>query len=184
MEKSATAIAWILLPLLLPVSCFSQAREAITAEFSGTNGIEWSVDDMGGIPASFAAGGRKPFLLIEAAGKASDLTGEVWLWVETVFSDDRRVAPADSRNYTVQFREDETLNVKADCNLKGGSYSSSPGDQRLSIAITHSTMAACPEGSLESEFERGLSAATSYFIKDGDLYLNLKFDSGTMRFSK
>lgn len=104
--------------------------------------------------------------------------------METVYSDDRRVVPADSRNYTVQFREDETLNVKADCNLKGGSYSSSPGDKRLSIAITHSTMAACPEESLENEFERELSAATSYFIKDGELYLDLEYDSGTMRFSK
>ena len=45
-------------------------------------------------------------------------------------------------------------------------------------------MAACPEGSLEEEFVRGLSAATIYFIQEGDLYLDLKYDSGTMRFSK
>jgi hypothetical protein len=45
-------------------------------------------------------------------------------------------------------------------------------------------MAACPEGSLEDEFVRGLSAAAIYFIKDGDLYIDLKYDTGTMRFSK
>jgi hypothetical protein len=45
-------------------------------------------------------------------------------------------------------------------------------------------MAACPEGSLEDEFVRGLTAAAIYFIKDGDLYIDLKYDSGTMRFSK
>jgi heat shock protein HslJ len=184
MGKIAMATAGVLLALLLPVSCFSEAREKNTAEFSGTEGIEWPVIETGGIAVSAAAGARRPFLILDAAGKASDLTGTVWLWVETVYSDDRRVAPADSRKYTVEFREDETLNVKADCNRKGGSYSSSPGDRRLSIAITHSTMAACPEGSLESEFERELNAAFSYFIKNGDLYLDLKFDSGTMRFSK
>jgi heat shock protein HslJ len=184
MGKTASAAAWVLIPLLLAVPCFSEEREEISAEFSGTDGIEWSGNEMGEITASFAAGGPKSFLKLNAAGKASDLTGAVWLWVETVYSDDLRVAPAESGKYTVEFREDETLNVKADCNRKGGSYSSSPKDQRLSIAITHSTMAACPEGSLESEFERELNAATSYFIKDGELYLDLKYDSGTMRFSK
>jgi len=42
----------------------------------------------------------------------------------------------------------------------------------------------CPAGSLEDEFVRGLSGAATYFIKDGDLYIDLKYDSGTMRFSK
>jgi len=45
-------------------------------------------------------------------------------------------------------------------------------------------MAACPEGSLEDEFVRELSGAAIYFMKDGDLFINLKYDSGTMGFSK
>ena len=92
--------------------------------------------------------------------------------------------PADSKNYTVQFQEDGTLSVKADCNQKGGTYSASTKERRVSIEITHSTMAACPEGSLEDEFVRGLTAAALYFIKDDNLYMDLKYDSGTMRFSK
>ena len=112
------------------------------------------------------------------------LSGTVWQWRQTLYNDDRKFAPSDPENYTVQFRDDGTLSVKADCNQKGGTFSVFPGERRLSIEITHSTMAACPEGSLEDEFVRGLSAATIYFIKDGDLYLDLKYDSGTMRFSK
>jgi heat shock protein HslJ len=114
----------------------------------------------------------------------SEITGTVWQWVQTRYNDDRKVVPADPKNYTVQFREDGTLNVKADCNQKGGTYSASAEEKRLSIEITHSTMAACPEGSLEDEFVRALSAAAIYFIKDGDLYIDQKYDTGTIRFSK
>jgi heat shock protein HslJ len=112
------------------------------------------------------------------------ITGTVWQWVQTQYSDDRKAVPADPKNYTVRFREDGALSVKADCNQKGGTYSASTKERRVSIEITHSTMAACPEGSLEDEFVRGLTAAALYFIKDDNLYMDLKYDSGTMRFSK
>jgi heat shock protein HslJ len=57
-------------------------------------------------------------------------------------------------------------------------------DSTLSIEITHSTMAACPEGSLEDQFVRDLTAGVIYFLKDGDLYIDLKYDSGTMKFTE
>jgi len=90
----------------------------------------------------------------EVTNKETPITGTVWHWVHTLYNDDRKAVPADPQNYTVQFLEDGTLNVKADCNMKGGTWSASPGEKRLSIEITHSTMAACPEGSLEEEFVR------------------------------
>jgi hypothetical protein len=46
-----------------------------------------------------------------------------------------------------------------------------------------STMAACEPGSLEDEFVRNLTAATISFFKDGDLYLDLTADTGTMQFT-
>lgn len=112
------------------------------------------------------------------------VAGNVWQWKQTLYNDDRKAVPTDPQNYTVQFREDGTLNVKADCNQKGGTYSVTEEEKRILIEITHSTMAACPESSLEDEFVRGLSAAAIYFFKDGDLYIDLKYDSGTMRFSE
>jgi heat shock protein HslJ len=110
----------------------------------------------------------------------AEVTGTVWQWKHTLYNDDRKVVPADPKNYTVQFRKDGTLNVKADCNQKGGTYSVE--EKRLSIEITQSTMAACPEDSLDDEFVRGLTAAAIYFINDGDLYIDLIYDTGTMRF--
>jgi len=120
----------------------------------------------------------------EDTERGAKIVGTVWRWVQTQYNDDRKIVPAETGNYTVRFKEDGTLSVRADCNQKGGTYSVAEAENRISIEITHSTMAACPEGSLEDEFVRGLSAASIYFIKNGDLYIDLKYDSGTMRFSK
>jgi len=97
------------------------------------------------------------------------------------FFHDRIQNCPDPHNYTVQFLEEGTLTVKADCNMKGGTYSAE--GKILSIEITHSTMAACSEGSLEDEFVRALSGAAIYFIKDDNLYIDMKYDSGTMKLS-
>lgn len=112
----------------------------------------------------------------------AEITGTVWEWVQTQYNDDKKTVPAEQANYTVQFFQDKSLSVKADCNQKGGSYSIE--DKRLSIEITHSTMAACPDGSLEEDFVRELTAAAIYFFNEEDLFIDLKYDTGTMRFAK
>ena len=183
MGKRVMLAGGVLLLLLSLDSCFVGERAGVASSSPGIEGLQWYLIEVGGAPVSNSAGAQRPFLKNVATGTPT-LTGTVWEWVGTVYNDDRHVAVADPRKYTVQFQGDETLHVKADCNQKGGSYSTSAEDRRLSIEITHSTMAACPEGSLENAFVRGLSAAASYFIKDGDLYLDLKYDSGTMRFHK
>ena len=78
--------------------------------------------------------------------------------------------------------DDGKVNVQADCNVQGGVYSTV--GKRLSIEITHSTMAACEEGSLEEQFVRDLTGGAIFFFRDGDLYIDLKYDTGTMRLSQ
>ena len=43
-------------------------------------------------------------------------------------------------------------------------------------------MAACPEDSLDQQYLASLSNAAVYFFQDGDLFLDLFADGGTMRF--
>jgi heat shock protein HslJ len=127
---------------------------------------------------------RNRFLISAEGAKTEDpqITGPVWQWVQTLYNDGSKAVPVDPQNYTVQFREDRTFNVKADCNLKGGTYSTD--GKRITIQITHSTMAACPEDSMEDEFVRNLRAGAIFFFMDHDLYLDLKYDTGTMKFSE
>jgi len=114
------------------------------------------------------------------AGKQQQLVGPVWRWLHSRYNNDTQAKPDKSDNYTVQFLGNGEVNIKADCNLKGGTYKID--DKRLSIAIVRTTAAACTPNSLEEGFKRDLSAAAIYFFKDNELYIDLKYDSGTMKF--
>ena len=52
-------------------------------------------------------------------------------------------------NYTITFRKDGTLSGKADCNNFTGTYTQTSG---FDITLGASTMAACPEGSLDQQY--------------------------------
>jgi heat shock protein HslJ len=108
------------------------------------------------------------------------LIGTVWKWRQTLYPDDTRVVPANSENYTLKFLSDGKINVRADCNLGGGSYTLRGNE--ISIEITYTTRAACPPGSLEQNYIRDLNAAVVYFFKADVLYFNLKYGVGTMKF--
>ena len=60
--------------------------------------------------------------------------------------------------YTITFREDGTLSGKADCNTFTGTYSQESG---FSIKLGASTMAACPEGSLDQQYLQLLGAVAA-----------------------
>lgn len=110
------------------------------------------------------------------------LVGPVWQWVQTLYNNDTKAMPSRPENYTLQFGTDGTVNVRADCNRKGGTYSLK--DKQIGIEITRSTMAACPDDSLENQFVRDLTGSAVWFMKDGDLYIDIKYDTGTMRLKK
>ncbi len=109
------------------------------------------------------------------------LVGPVWLWQQTLMSNDDQFGPDNPANYTVQFMADGTVAVQADCNRVGGSYTLD--DSAIAIELGPSTLVACPEGSLGDPFVAQLGGAAIYFFQEGDLLLDLQFDSGTMRFS-
>ena len=110
-----------------------------------------------------------------------DIIGSVWQWVRTRYNDCTMMTrPVDAAGYTIQLKSNGTVDVRGDCNRGGGSFNLS--GSKLSIKITHTTMAACPEGSLESKFLRDLNRTGGYLIKNSRLFLNLELDSGTMEF--
>lgn len=109
----------------------------------------------------------------------ADITRVVWKWKQTRYNNDQQAMPADPSNYTIEFMPDGKLHVRADCNRVGGTYSLE--GKRLTIELTHSTRAMCPPDSLDEAFKKDLGAAAIYFFKDGFLYLDLKYDSGTMK---
>jgi heat shock protein HslJ len=85
--------------------------------------------------------------------------------------------------YTVRFGSDGKVALQADCNRGMGSYAVTP-DRRLTPKPIALSRAMCPKGSLSDRFAKEVGRATSYFVKDGDLFLELPVDSGTLRFRR
>ena len=85
------------------------------------------------------------------------------------------------QNYLTTFNEDGALNIVADCNNAMGSYTVE--GTSLTIEMGAMTMAACPPESRSDDFVKYLGSAASYFLKDGNLFLDLMADGGTMEFT-
>lgn len=117
----------------------------------------------------------------DKSAESPSLVDTAWQWVHTRYNNDKRTVPAKPERYTIRFGEGGQIAVKADCNAKGGTYA--VDGKQLSMKVITSTMAACEPGSLEDEFVRNIEAGTNFFFRDGDLYLDLKYDTGTMKFS-
>jgi heat shock protein HslJ len=118
----------------------------------------------------------------DTAGEQPQLIGPRWQWLQSRYNNDTQAVPTKPENYTIQFQEGGEVNIKADCNLKSGTFTEQ--DKRLSITIIRTTAAACEPGSLEQAFVRDLVASVVYFFRDNDLYIDLKYDTGTMKFSQ
>lgn len=102
-----------------------------------------------------------------------------WQWVSTITPVEKVTVP-DPARYTIRLTDGGKVQARFDCNGGGGTYVISEG--RLSFGPLLSTRMACPADSLDGPFMRDLQRVASFFVQDGDLYLELPLDSGTMRF--
>ena len=114
------------------------------------------------------------------APEASEITRIEWKWQQTLYNNDTEVVPDNPDRYTVTFDPDGKIYLRADCNRGGGRYS--VDGKNIVIEVTHTTRAMCPPDSLDQAFIKNLNAARIHFLQQGNLYLDLKYDTGTMKF--
>jgi len=129
------------------------------------------------------ATGAENVPIIPTPPLSASLTGVTWQWVS--FTDPlEQITVEDPSRYTVAFDEAVDgagqLAIKADCNDVAGTYT--VDGSNIGIVTGPSTLAACPEDSLDQQFLASLSNAVIFFFEEGDLFLDLWADSGTMRF--
>lgn len=118
----------------------------------------------------------------KARSKApADVLGITWQWVSTVTPKEKTTVQAPER-YTLLLTDKGKAQVQFDCNRGGGEYQISVG--KLSFSPLMSTRMACPEDTHDALFMRDLSRVASFFVEDGELFLGLPYDSGTLRFRK
>lgn len=109
------------------------------------------------------------------------LTGITWYWQSTLMNDGSEFVPDDRERYTVSFSRDGRVSVRADCNRGVGHHVLN--GRALTMSALVLTKASCPPGSLDRRFLMQLSAVRSFFRRGDLLHLEIKHDSGTMRFS-
>ena len=111
-----------------------------------------------------------------------DVADVTWQWVSFTTPVEQVNVDAPER-YTIRFEPDGRVAVRADCNRGTARYSVS-ADRRIALQPMALTRAMCAPGSLSDRFVKEVGRATSYFLKDGDLFLSLPIDSGTLRFRR
>jgi para-nitrobenzyl esterase len=106
------------------------------------------------------------------------LVGPVWEWTQFAGEDGSSIVPEDPSAYSVQFSEDGSVAIRADCNRGIGTYAATSGSLMISVGAV--TRAFCPEESLGDRYLRDLGFVRTYVIEDGMLYLNLLADAGNL----
>jgi heat shock protein HslJ len=112
---------------------------------------------------------------------ASEIFGVTWQWQSTQTPVEKVTVDTPER-YTLKLGPDGQVDVLADCNRLGGTYTLT--DTHITVALTTSTMAACPPDSLADRFIKELNASAIYFTEGEELLVDLQYDSGTMRFAR
>ena len=126
------------------------------------------------------------FALAACGGQSEgseSIVGTTWKWQSFQDSaDENNITVSDPENYTLTLNEDGTASIKADCNQVSWTYELE-GSSLTFNTLGPSTLAMCPEGSLDTQYLQLLGNTATYVLSDGQLFLNLKFDSGNMVFS-
>jgi len=109
----------------------------------------------------------------------ASLTRVTWGWQASSYSNDTEATPGDPARYTVEFMDDGSVAIKADCNQVQGTYTDD--GSALTVQLGPFTKAACPPDSLDTEFLRDLAAAGTYALDTDSLRIDLTLDSGSMQ---
>jgi heat shock protein HslJ len=80
--------------------------------------------------------------------------------------DSAAFVPDDPSRFTVEFKADGSLGVRADCNQCGGSYTLNGGN--LTVGPLACTLVACPT-THGQEFTSLIDGTTSLEVEDGEL---------------
>ena len=114
-------------------------------------------------------------------GQSDTLVGITWKLQEIQEMNDNTTVIDDPEKHTLEFDPRGKVYIRADCNYGRGIYEI--GGQQLSIEINSLTKAMCPLDSLSEMYIRLLNEATSYVMRDKNLFISYGIDSGILKFS-
>lgn len=120
------------------------------------------------------------FVTVGETTVGPSLTGKAWEWVSTEMNNDTVVKANKPGVFKMTFADTGDVSIKTDCNGMFGRYTAA--NNKMTFSNLASTKMFC-EGSQETIFSKALNEVSGYFISPkGELILELKLDSGVMRF--
>ena len=109
------------------------------------------------------------------------LTGVLWELSKIQSMDDSTYVPRAPGLYTLEFHEDGSVAVRADCNRGRGNWTSETASQ-LKITQLATTRAMCMPRSLHDRFISDLNYTRSFTLNEGKLYLATMADGAILEF--
>jgi len=119
----------------------------------------------GELVLTLSDGGKMVF---RSGALADKLVDSNWAWEVTVTEDGTVVEIAEPERYTIAFFDEGRTALQIDCNRGNGTWSADDG---LSTEVLITTLAACPEDSLDDEFKDYLAEVVDGELVDGRLKL-------------
>jgi heat shock protein HslJ len=117
----------------------------------------------------------------DSTASTSELAGTSWQLVRIMSMDDSVYEPDDRSRYRIDFHEDGSVAILADCNRGKGSWTSE-SQGRLEFGPIASTKALCPPGSLSEKYLAEFQWVRSYMIKESHLFLATMADGSIIEF--
>ena len=117
---------------------------------------------------------------VDAAALQAMVAGAManpWKWT-TLTTATEEVTVETPASYMVTFKDDGTVNIKADCNDASGTYTLDGAN--VTIQVGAATPAACPGDSRSEQFLQLLGDAAQMLPINGKLYITLKTEGSTM----
>lgn len=108
------------------------------------------------------------------------LIGVTWQWVQFQSSNSTTVDPAADEVDQVLFNNDGTVTIETTCASGSGTFQDTADG--LDIDLTEVDAGACGADSPTALLLRDLEMATSYVIRDGQLFIALPMDGGIHQF--
>lgn len=109
------------------------------------------------------------------------LAGTTWRLVEFRSSDDGIGVqrPTDASRYTMSLDESGMVSMRLDCNWARGTWTATVTGASFGFGELRVTRALCQQPSLDEQIARHAEFVSSFFLRDGLLFLNLVADGGT-----
>ncbi len=164
--------------LLVCLGCASSHEEAKAPESAPPKAVQAEGASVGAETGTADIGSTAR---VPEEAPLSSLIGREWRWSRFADPVAGNLDVDSPEDYSMTLKEDGTAEVRSDCNSGSGVYSID-GSQ-ITVRITRVTLDTCGENSLTTEFVDNLNTSASYFMQDGNLFVDLRYDSGTMKFS-